>query len=199
MLVEATAFATIISLLADFKSGRDASSSKDFDIFLEWLIKNNHDDVVNLLEFNTQTTIGIKILLNKNNNVLLDRLSKIDNLLAAIVSNIDGFSDLAQGLKRESVVSDQAVNILRQMEDKQASTILELQIVGAEKTEYIIMDKCGGSIQYEEPRFIEDDLSTLVELHLMRHNLNSKGANQYKITRAASKYINMIDADTREE
>lgn len=196
MIVEATAFATIVSLIGQFRSERNASKGQNFEEFLAWLIDNNHTELKNLLEANTQTTIGIKALLGENQKILLDRLSRIDDLLVSIVGNIDGFSDLANGLKRESLISEQAISILRQMEEKQASTILESQNIGSTKTAYMMIDGNGGDIQYEEPRFIEDDLLTLVELGLMRHDLNSQSANLYKITRTASKYIDLIDFKT---
>jgi len=38
-------------------------------------------------------------------------------------------------------------------------------------------------------RFLEDDLKTLVELGLLRHDLNGKGQNLYIFTRSASELV----------
>ena len=62
----ATAFATIVSLLADFVAHRGAAEGKSFDEFMAWLSEQRHDEIKALLEQNTSTTIGIKALLGEN-------------------------------------------------------------------------------------------------------------------------------------
>ena len=44
-------------------------------------------------------------------------------------------------------------------------------------------------MQIEDERFLEDDLATLVELNLVRHDYNDIGGDLYLYTRAASDLI----------
>lgn len=44
-------------------------------------------------------------------------------------------------------------------------------------------------LEITEQRFVEDDLNTLVEYGLLRHDYNPKGDNIYIFTRAASRLV----------
>ena len=108
----AISFATVISLLATYKSENKSSENISEEAFYEWLIDNNQQEIKNLLASNQNTTISIKALLNENTNILLEKLNKIDSITCTIASNIDGFKELSNLFNKTTSLSDQAQSIL---------------------------------------------------------------------------------------
>jgi hypothetical protein len=182
----ATAFATIISLIGQFRSERSSSKDAEFNDFLTWLVEAKHDEIKKLVENNTEASRGIKLLLEEKYNSLMEKLETLDKTLASYSSHISGFSDITLALKPKSILSDQAFSILKQFEESGASELLEDKVYGGTLLMYI---DGNGNMEIENPRFLEDDLRTLVELGLLRHNYNPKGKNIYIFTRKASAII----------
>jgi hypothetical protein len=185
-------FATIVALLGQFKSEKGAAELSDFNDFMDWLIKTNHQEIKDLLTINTKATIGIKAILNQDREILFAHLDKIDKALASFSSGIEGFSDLAFGIKPNSCISEQALEILKQFDKSGASKVLEHKSQGG--SIYFYLDGPGGSMEISDPRFAEDDFNTLMKLGLLRHDFNSKGANMYLYTRLAASLVSGSDA-----
>ncbi len=189
----ATSFASIVSLLGQYRSEHGAKKQADFNEFIQWLQESQHQDIKELLEINTKATISIKALLNEDREVLLSRIGELDNALAAYASNLEGFSGLASAINPEVVLSSQAISILRQFEVSGGSKMIQLKSLGP--VQYLFLDG-NGQLEIEEPRFIEDDINILIELGLLRHDYNSNGESIYVYTRAASKLVGSIENDS---
>jgi len=187
-LTSATAFATIISLIGQFRTEHSSQETVNEQQFLEWLENSHHNDLKKLLELNTTATIGIKALLNEDREIVLEKLENIDNILASFASGVTGLSNIAEAINPEAIISNQALSILSQVEASNGSKFLELHSFGGMKL--LILDGNGGNIDIIDPRFLSDDLFRLVELKLLRQELNSKGDNLYIFTRAASMFVN---------
>lgn len=187
-LIAASTFSTIISLIGQFRSERGGGKQSDFNDFLHWLVETQHDDLKALVETNVSTSIGIKALLNEQQDVLVAKLESLDNALASFASAFDGFSELGYGIKPDAMLSEQAISILHQFEASEASKVLELHMM-SEGLMLMFLDGKGGQIEISDKRFIEDDLKSLVELKLLRHEFNSQGKNMYLFTRTASKLV----------
>ncbi|PLY00818.1 MAG: hypothetical protein C0622_08225 [Desulfuromonas sp.] len=190
----ASAFATIVCLIGQFRGERAGEDQSDLNDFLQWLIESNHSELKELLESNAQASEGIKEILNEDREILLGKLESINNALASFVTSFGGFSSVAKGLSHNSTLSDQAVSILAQFEGQEASKALELHMYGGKNL--MFLDGNQGSIEISEPRFIEDDLKTLIELGLLRHDYNKKGENIYIYTRSASELIKAIETSS---
>lgn len=182
----AESFATIVGLLGQYRSEKGAQAQLEYNDFMEWLAKANHTEVKSLLEINTNATVYIKALLNQDHQVFKQKLDKIDAALTAFASTIEGFDALARSVNPDSVLSEQAINILQQFQEAGASKVLEVKMMGG--TQYMFID-ARGNLDIAEPRFVEDDLRTLLEYGLLRHDYNSKGENLYIFTRAASRLV----------
>lgn len=190
-LTAASSFSTIISLVGQFRSEKGGVKQADFNSFLTWLAETQHEELKALVETNVNTSIGIKALLNEQQDVLVAKLESLDTALASFASIFDGFSELGQGVKPTAKLSDQAVSILRQFEASEASKALEVHMM-TEGIILIYIDGKGGQMEILDKRFVEDDLKSLVELKLLRHEYNSQGKNMYLFTRAASKLVRVI-------
>jgi hypothetical protein len=182
----AESFAIIVGLLGQYRSEKGSQEQLEFNDFMEWLANANHTEIKGLLELNVNAIIYIKALLNQDHKIFKEKLDKIDAAITAFASTVDGFDLLAKAINPDNTLSDQAVNILEQFEAAGAIKVLELKMVSG--PEYMFIEASGG-LEISEPRFVEDDLRTLLEYGLLRHDYNSKGDNLYVFTRAASRLV----------
>ncbi|MFT6780083.1 MAG: hypothetical protein ACJAV1_004032 [Paraglaciecola sp.] len=182
----AESFAIIVGLLGQYRSEKGSQTQLEFNDFMEWLANANHTEIKGLLELNVNATIYIKALLNQDHKIFKEKLDKIDAAITAFASTIDGFDVLANAVNPDNTLSDQAVNILEQFEAAGATKVLELKMMSG--PEYMFIET-SGNLEISEPRFVEDDLRTLLEYGLLRHDYNSKGDNLYIFTRAASRLV----------
>ena len=184
----ATAFASIVGLLGQFQASRGSKGQADFNEFLQWLMDSNHEEIKSLIEGNARTLVGIKALLNQNHDVLLQKLDALDCALSSFGSLIPGFSDISGGLYPEGgQLSAQAKDILSQFQASGASKILELHTYDG--VDLMYLDGNESEMNISEHRFLEDDLKRLVELGLLRQDLNGNGQNLYIFTRSASERV----------
>jgi hypothetical protein len=193
-LTSATTFASLVGLIGQFRSERSSLSQNDFNEFLEWLVKVQHESLKGLLETNVKATIGIKAILNEDRDAVLSKLESINSALSSFASGIPGFSEVVEAINPSTLLSKQAISLLCQFEDSQGSKLLETHHLGGMSLH--LLDGNEGQINVNEPRFIEDDLRTLVKLGLLALNYNSKGENLYKYTRAASDLVQSFEKDS---
>ena len=184
-----TAFATIVSLLADFVAHRSGNENKDYDTFMLWLTENRHDEIRGMLQSNAATTVSVKALLMDSRQIILERLSSLDKTLATVASGIEQYRDLALIAYPSSEISDQAYAILEQFYDSGATAVLEAKYVSDPIELAYIDGSSNGSITYTEPRFVEDDLTTLVELGLLGIDRNGSGKRIFKFKRTAAAFV----------
>lgn len=189
-----SAFATIVGLLASYKSERRAASDDQYKDFLAWLSEHRHEEILRLLEANGRATISLKALIHEDQAILLSRLESIDKILATIASRVEGVGELAIAVNPESELSKQALSILRQVDSAEASAFLVGKYIGGQSLLHLI-DGSGDQVEFEEPRFLEDDLNTLVSSGLLIQDRNSKGDPIYRFTRQAANLVAMSAKD----
>lgn len=183
-LTAATLFATVVSLLADFKAQRRDRSADEFNDFMTWLVQSNHSELADLLRQNVATAIGIKALLNEDRETLRARLDHLDRSLASLASAVDGFKELSIALRPEAQLSDQAISTLKQFDQSGGSHALEVRFDG--RFFLKVMEGPQVEIEFSDLRFAEDDLASLVQLGLLRLTYNPAGTPIYVFTRRAS-------------
>ncbi|EOW9192493.1 hypothetical protein [Vibrio cholerae] len=183
--------ATIVGLICNFKSERRASSDDEYKAFVEWLDTKRHKSIIDEINSNHLLGLSIKSLLNQNHDVVVKKLSALDTSIIQLASQIDGLKEVANAIAPNIELSDQAVSILRQLVDSQGSCFIELKMLGG--TIYQMMDGNSGSVDYDEPRFIDDDLNQLCQLGLLNLNYNSSGDRLFRITRATARYIKQCE------
>lgn len=189
-LTGALTFSTVVSLVSQFRSERGADAQSDFNEFLEWLVTNQHEGLKTLIEGNAQTTIGIKVLLQEQHDELKQRLDSLDAALAAYASALPGFADISGALRPDAVLSQQALSILKQFDESGASKVLGVFDTG--RPALLCISSARRQIEIDDVRFLEDDLATLVELGLLRHDFTDSGKDLYIFTRAASNLVRSI-------
>ena len=190
-LSAALTFSTIVGLIGQFRSEKSGKSQSDFNEFLIWLSETQHEEIRNQLEANKEAVEAVKPLLQEQQGELLDRLDAIDSILVSIASGFSGFRELGEAIKPSSVISANGISILRQFELAGGSRVLESRTWDGNRLSFL---DAQGMMQIEDERFLEDDLRTLVELGLLRHDFNAKGENIYIYTRRGSDLVRRIDS-----
>ncbi len=184
-LTMATTFATIVGLISNFKSERTSHSQGKFQDFLQWLIENNHKEIILVLETNKNLSLSLENTLNNKFDKLDEQIGKFDEYIGIISQKLDCFSEIASSINIYKTLSDQSISILKQLVESDAPKFIEIH-----GDAYILMDgPRGGEIEFHDFRFIEDDLRTLVERGLLRLEIGSKGTRIFYVTRAAQSLV----------
>ncbi len=185
-----SSMAAIVGLLSNFKSERRATSDDEYKEFVEWLDNKRHKKLIEEINSNHLLGLGIKSLLNDNHEVVVRKLSALDDSLVTLASQIDGFKDIASAISRNNELSDQAVSILKQLVDSGGRAILEMKMRGFSIFQVI---GASGGIEYDEPRFLDDDLKQLCKLELLIPSTNKDNQRVFTLTRFAIRYMEQLN------
>lgn len=180
------AFATIVGLLANFKAER---SSADLNEFMYWLREQNQGQLAQAIAQNKALSSELSSLLATNHEELVSRLTSLNEKIARIASQIEGFSGIAKLLGNEPKLSQQALSVLRQIVASGANFVMEHKLSTGKPTEFIFIGGAVGQVQYEEPQHINEDFEVLVAMGLLRLEFASKGSRKFSPTRAGFEWV----------
>lgn len=193
-LTGASAFATIVGLIGQFRSEQSSETKVDLKSFQEWLVEEHQEKVKEAINNNSQVVEGLKVMLEENRETFLQKLENINQALSVFSSGINGFNQIVHAINPNAILSKQALSILKEFDKTEASKVLEVHT--DEGIILIPLDGNEGNIKHIEQRFIEDDLKTLLEYGLLRHDYNSNGQNLYIFTRSASNLVKEINTNS---
>ncbi len=189
-LTLASSFATIVGLIGMFKQERKEEPIGKND-FLEWLKSHNFVEYAKMISNSSYALLEIEKLLSENHEVVISKLHRIDEVLSTLAKNMGLLEGLAKSMYQSASISDQAIKVLRQLVNSPSTSFLKHRV--GPNTDSLILMQGGGQVIFDEQRFIDDDLDTLVNYGLLRLSLSPKGSETYSITRDAIKFINSID------
>lgn len=175
------AFATVVGLLANFKAERTGAN---LDEFMLWLRDHHQEQLAEAITSNQTLARELSTMLAEKHEVLVSRLDELHRQIRDVASHMEGFRGLAQAISGLPELSEQARSVLRQIAESGAKFVLEHKLSTGRPTEFIFIDGAIGQVQYEDPRFINEDLERLVSLQLLRVEYTSKGARKFSVTRA---------------
>lgn len=184
------AFATIVSLLATFQAGREGK--KDLESFKQWLTENSHSNMITIIDSNESLQQDLTSFMNQNHEQVMTQLSTLNDLMVSLASRMQGLGSIASRFDSNAGLSDQAIDVLRQFVESDSARMIHIQTWSFEGLDNIYSLDNGG-VEYSEPRFIEDDVDSLVDAELITKTLGKNGGFIYKITRQAVQFIDAID------
>lgn len=185
----ANSFATIVGLLVTFQSTRDEANISEF---LEWLRENNNANTAHIIENDIELQQQLSAFIGQNHDAVMSQLSKLNNLMVSVASRIDGLSGLASKFAVNHGLSNQAISVLRQFVNSNSKSIFRVETTDGE-VNYLLMS--DGSIEYDDDRFIDADVQSLVENTLIVKENSSSGDSIYGITRQAVAFIDSLESD----
>lgn len=177
-------FAQVVGLLSAFSSSRASKQHMELSEFTQWLLEHGLNELAEKIQQNQETQVSIKALLGRGLDDVSEKLSVVSDQLAALA--IPVFGELASGFG-ELVVSDQAAEILRRMEDQGATSFQEAMEISLSKPVLYYSD--GPEYTCAEPRFFQDDLETMVTLGLLRKGTGGRGDPVYHCTRVGAGFV----------
>jgi len=173
--------------MCNYKQERGAKKDLDHRDFIEWLEYHKHEEIKNLI-VNTHTLQEeVNHLLREDHAEILKKLDSINDVLSQVLSRVSGFKFLVQKFGSGSELSEQALSILHQFANSNATELRCVQLAGGNR----IFIAVGSDLKVtiEDQRFLCDDLRTLEMLGLIR--VLSYGAQDevlYSLTRAGANY-----------
>lgn len=179
------AFATIVGLLANFKAERSGSDLSDF---MSWLQEQHQEHVAQAISQNKALSAELSALLATKHDELVARITAMNDQISRVASQIEGFSGLAKLLGPVPALSHQAKSVLKQVVESGAKFVMEHKLSTGKPKEFIFIDGAVGEVQYDEPRFINEDFEALVAMGLLRLEYASKGSRKFIPTRAGVDY-----------
>jgi hypothetical protein len=182
-------FTTLIALLSTFRQERGAEKNLDHQKFIEWLVFHRHDELKNLVVSTHFLSREIDDLLRRDQQEILQQLKSLNEVYASLLSRLDGFAGLVAAMAPGVQISDQAREILVVFAGVNAKFILPKGMSG-EKVLFLM--GTNQQINVTEPRFVEDDLNTLVQFGFLAKDFTSDGSPIYKLTRNGAKYAEII-------
>lgn len=185
----ANSFAAIVGLLVTFQSTRDEANISEF---LEWLRENNNANTANIIENDIELQQQFSAFIGQNHDAVMSQLSKLNNLMVSVASRIDGLSGLASKFDVNYGLSNQAISVLRQFVDSNSKSIFRIETMDGEVNYLLTSD---GNIEYDDGRFIDADVQSLVENRLIVKENSSSGDSIYGITRQAVAFIDSLGSD----
>ena len=185
----ANSFAAIVGLLVTFQSTRDQANISDF---LEWLRENNNENTAIVIENDIELQRQLSAFIGQNHDEVMSQLSKLNNLMVSVASRMDGLSGLASTFELNNSLSDQAIGVLRQFVNSKSKSIYRVETIDGE-VNYLLMS--DGNIEYDDSRFIDADVQSLVDNKLITKEALSSNDFSYGITRQAVTFIESLKID----
>lgn len=186
-----TGFVSIIGLISIFKQERKAKEDQNREAFFRWLDEHRHEGFKEFILRSNELSYEIDRALQQDHEVIISKLENIDNILASLLSKVEGVAGIAHALHPNAEVSDQAVSILRQLANSDAQ---EFGKLGSLDNVCLPLTSGSGQIQIADFRFLDDDLNTLCELGFLLYRTNCDGTQEfYGVTRNAVKFVKATD------
>lgn len=192
----ASAFATVVGLLSVFKQERKDATAASTDEFLQWLDAHRHQEIRDQIAQSYHLSTELNQLLQADHGQIMEKLGEIDSVLATLARQTTCFRGLASMLRPDAGLSEQALHFLRTLVSSDAKEIGKMSFMGGFRLQLV---PSGGEIRVMEPRLVDDDLGTLVQLGLLRYRAGSKGTSFYGITRSAVGLMELSDGSTAAE
>ncbi len=186
------AFATVVGLLSVFKREIKDTKAQNAQAFLSWLGDHRHQEIRDAISNSDHLTSELDRLLHEDHVQIMAKLDGLDELLARIASRMGCFREVAWILRPGAELSEQAMYFLRCLVASEAKEIARMAHIGGLDLQLV---PSGGEIVVYERRLVDDDLTTLVNMQLLRHRKGAQGTDFYGITRNAIVFVRRIDAE----
>lgn len=186
------AFATIVSLLATFQSGREGK--KDLESFKHWLGENNYSNMIAIIDSNESLQQDLISFMNQNHEQVMTQLSTLNNLMVSLASHMQGLSSIASNFDSNNGLSDQAVDVLRQFVKSGSGKMHYMKNTSGRGNDFYTLEG-AHEIEYSEQIFMTGDMTSLVNSGLITLFNGSNKNTTYLITRQAYRFIDAIDGN----
>lgn len=197
----ATTMATLVGLICNYRQEVGARSDTTHREFMEWLSNHRHNELRNLIAQTYHLQTEIDSLLRADHAQILEGVDRANRVLLDVLGRLDEFKCFVQNSGVQRLVSDQAVDILRQVFDSGYGGVAIVRttsepLVRQTRDSAIVCfryGQYGPSINLNEPLFAEDDIRTLASLGFLNLETSGNGLMWFKITRAGGEFLGSVN------
>jgi len=187
-----TALATIVQLLGLFRQEQGARDDLTHRQFMEWLEYHRHEELKELISHTFHLSQEVDRLLREDQQTILAKLNDINSIVADILRHVEGLGALAETLAPESGLSDDAVAMVRLFSETGARTMVLLPDDSG-----VMFAEVQKAAQFDDTRFLEDDLDSLVAHGLIKE-LFSSNHRSFNLTRRGVAFVKMLPKQSNE-
>jgi len=178
-----SAFASIVSLIADYKQDAQAERDGKHQEFLEWLEYHRHEEAKAMICNNAALLMEVNQLIRQDTRTLLERIEKIGDTIATVASRLGTFGGIASALAGPNQLHPEAMELLRNFVQHDWRCFGVVGSLG--EPQFLIMEGQCGPFEGDMTYFWED-IDRLVDWGFLRDE-SSDGTKHYRLTRAAAK------------
>lgn len=182
-------FATVVGLICNFVNERRNGDQLEYQEFMEWLSSKRHNELRELINENNLLSLGIKKLINERADNIVDLINSLDKNIAQYFSQSESLGQIAEAVYPHSKLSEQAIEILEQIEKAQASKVVILKLNGNSFNVALLDATNRNQFTISEPRFFLDDLNSLANLGFLNLEPSKQGQFKYSYTRRAHDFL----------
>jgi len=186
---------SVFGLMATFfqerRGRKETETHATLQDYIEWLERGRHTELVELLRSNNDLMIATDHFMRTGHDEILERFDQLEEALAQSLISTPGWTELTQSLTHQAKLSDQALAILRWLDETGGSQAIMFKHRGGSFLSP--QDGSGGQFHPTEPRFFEADLESLVNHDLLLPSFGSKGSPIFTITRPAVDLVQSLD------
>ena len=169
---------------------------------MEWLEYHRHNELKNLILNTYHLQSEVDSLLREDSQRLAAKLNGIEEILARILSRVEGFGPVVEAIHPGIGLSSQAFEILKLFVESDAAILVIFN--GDDGPRYTLRSTSGGGsapvYRVGEPRFFYDDIRTLHTLGFIIQDYNSQGDAFYRLAREGYSYVQrVIESDSSGE
>jgi len=185
-------FATLVQLIGLYRQEQRARTDLDHRDFYEWLVEHRFQELKDQIEHTYHLSTQVDQLLREDHAVIIEKLDVANGMLTDIVGRMEGFGSVASVLAPNVGLSDDAIDLLQLLAKSKEG---ELFNPGGE--DLLIVD--ANQYRPSDPRFLHDDLQTLVTYGLLAVSYLASGEPFYRITRRGAKFAELLPPDSKDK
>ena len=181
--------ATLVQLIGLFRQERGARKDLTHREFIEWLEHHRHEEIKELITQTYHLQTQVDDLLRQDHTEILSKLDQVNVIVVEILSRVKGLSAVATTIVPDIGLSDQAIGIL-----KLVAKSKEGALFNPGQAEQLIID--ADFYAAEDPRFLQDDITSLIarDFFLVLHT--DGGEPYYKLTRRGARFIELVNPES---
>jgi len=187
----ATAFATIVQLLAIYRQERGSRKDLDHRDFIEWLEHHRHEEIKELITHTYHLQSQVDDLLRQYHALILQKLDEVNQIAASILARLDGFSDVANIVAPNLGMSLQTMGLLRVLARSKTGRLIIMS-----ENQFVVDT---ALFHAADAKFFHDDVTALVTANLVTVEHTSGGELILRLNRRGEKLANILPPPNEEE
>ena len=194
-LTISTTLATLVGLICNYRQEKGDREQLDHQTFIEWLEYHRHEEIKNLICSTYHLQSEVDALLREDSQRLTEKLNNIEEMLARLLSRVQGFAPVVHALHPGLELSSQALEVLSLFVSADADRLVVLHAPDGAK--FALFPTSGGSAptyKVREPRFLDDDVRALLQLGLIiqDHRADHGGEPIFRLARPGLDYVQRL-------